>query len=528
MGELIKSSKPSISEIANPRLFLRTQNLGVKYEIGPKREDMMSRTFAAILRRKEKGIFWALKDISLTGFSGDIIGIIGSNGAGKTTLCRVISGLLSADEGNVEVNSYITALLSLGTGFNNQLTGRENIFLNGMMLGFTKKHINSLSAQIIDFSGIGKFIDQPLKFYSSGMRSRLGFSIASMVEPEIVVIDEALNAGDLAFAQKASHKIQELVEKASMVIVVTHQLNFIEQCCTRAVWIDKGRAKLDGLPGEVVKGYKAAKKISNVRIFAGFRTTPRNAYLNDIRSQPIIKVQNLGIKYMLKKRKTTDSNKSNCFNEATKKRERYFWSLKDINFSAKEGEIIGIIGPNGAGKTTLCRVLSGILKPDTGTVLIHGEITTLLSIGAGFNMQLPGKDNILMNGMIMGVSKKKLKKLYSNIVDFSELSKFIEEPLKNYSNGMKVRLGFSIATMLKPDIFIVDEALSAGDASFRERASEKIQENIHDAKAVVVVTHELNFVETVCTRAIWIEEGLIKFDGDPKDAVAKYRKKTIS
>ena len=167
-------------------------------------------------------------------------------------------------------------------------------------------------------------------------------------------------------------------------------------------------------------------------------------------------------------------------------------------------------------------MISDILKPDTGSIYVNGSITALFSFGAGFNIQLSGRDNIYLNGMMLGIPKKRLESLYPDIVDFSGLSKFIDQPVKNYSSGMKSRLGFSIAAMIKPDVFIIDEALSAGDLSFYEKASAKIQELITTAKLVIIVTHNLPFVERVCTRAIWIENSSIMWDGEPKETVNKY------
>ncbi|MBW1744046.1 MAG: ABC transporter ATP-binding protein, partial [Deltaproteobacteria bacterium] len=175
------------------------------------------------------------------------------------------------------------------------------------------------------------------------------------------------------------------------------------------------------------------------------------------------------------------------------------------------------------GKTTLCRVLSGILKSDQGEVSVDGDITALLSFGSGFNYQLTGKDNVYLNGMMLGIPKRKLKDVYGEIVEFSEIEKFMDQPVKNYSSGMRARLGFSIAASLRPDVFIIDEALSVGDMSFYEKASAKIQELMECAKAVIVVTHNMNFVETVCTRALWLDEGTIRFDGSPEEAVEMYR-----
>jgi len=215
----------------------------------------------------------------------------------------------------------------------------------------------------------------------------------------------------------------------------------------------------------------------------------------------------------------TDGNK-----RIWRKRKKSFWALKNINFTVNEGEIVGVIGRNGAGKTTLCRLISGILEPDRGNIFVKGRTTALLSFGAGFNIQLTGQDNVYLNGMMLGIPKKELRRIYSDIVEFSGIAKFIDQPVKNYSSGMRSRLGFSIAAMIKPDVFVLDEALSAGDIAFYEKASTKIQELIAIAKSVIVVTHNMAFVEKVCTRAIWIGDGIVKFDGSPKKAVDLYTK----
>ena len=194
-----------------------------------------------------------------------------------------------------------------------------------------------------------------------------------------------------------------------------------------------------------------------------------------------------------------------------------------MGLTVRKGEILGIIGRNGAGKSTLCRVLTGIIKPDEGRLNVNGRITALLSVGAGFNAQLPGKDNIFLSGMMLGIRKRILRTQYGNIVEFSELGEAIERPVKNLSSGMKARLGFSILTSLAPEVFVIDEALSAGDASFQEKASARLQEMIAEADAVIVVTHNMSFVERVCTRAIWIDEGAVRAHGEPEQVIRLYQ-----
>lgn len=514
-----KYIQPRVVQKDERKFLIDAQNIGVQYMVGSKREDVQSRIFNTLLRRHKKEVFWALKDVSLVGYSGDILGIIGFNGAGKTTLCRVISGLLRPDVGEIRVNGKVSALLSLGTGFNYTLSGRENIFLNGMMLGFSKRYMKDVVCEIVEFCGLDQFIDQPLKKYSSGMKSRLAFSIAAMIEPEVLIIDEALGAGDLEFSEKAGKRLQQIIGKTKIVIIVTHQMGFVERYCTRALWIDGGLVRANGPAREVVRLYKASAQGTSkkVRIMNFRKTEPKSG------ASGVVKARSLGVKFFLIGKKDSNAGGAGENRKIRRKRKKAFWALKDINFTVDEGDVVGIIGRNGAGKTTLCRVFSGILQPDKGKIYVDGKITALLSLGAGFNIGLTGRDNVYLNGLMLGIPKKELEDLYFDIADFSGIAKFLDQPVKNYSSGMKSRLGFSIAAMIRPDVFIIDEALSAGDISFYEKATAKIQELMASAKAVIVVTHNMAFVEKVCTRALWLDNGTVKFDGSPTEAVEMYR-----
>lgn len=496
--------------------LIEAVGLGVKYTLGSRRESVQARTYRTLLRRKRSHEFWALKDVSFAGAAGDIVGIVGQNGSGKSTLCRVLGGLLRPDAGRLTVRGRTSALLSLGTGFDVRLSGRENVFLNGLMLGLSKREVVALMPSIIEFSGLDRFIDQPLAHYSSGMRARLGFSIGAMVEPEILVLDEALSVGDLEFTARAGAKLQALLGRASLVVVVTHGLEFVESFCTRALWLDRGVTRAAGQPGEVVARYREAIPKPNVppvavELGGGVPASP---------SYQVVSVRDLGIRFSL--RAVTRSGRGRI-GRAEKARLRRLWALREVTFTIGKGEIVGIIGPNGAGKTTLCKALTGILKPDTGQVSVAGEVTALLTLGAGFNVELTGRDNVLLNGMMLGMPKARVREVYADIVAFSGIGSFIDEPVKHYSAGMRSRLGFSIAAMLNPDILIIDEALSAGDASFYEKATAKVLELMTRANAVIVVTHNLNFVETVCTRAIWLDKSALRLDGDPRDVIEAYR-----
>ncbi len=510
----LNSSAPAREEL------VRIQKLGVKYIIGRHRDNLKSRVIDTVLNRSNKDEFWALRGVDVSFHAGEIIGIIGSNGAGKTTLCRVISKLIRPDEGMVDISGTVSALFALGMGFKRHLSGRENIYINGLMLGFSKYQLSRIISEIVEFSELGDFIDQPLKYYSSGMKSRLGFSIAAMMEPDILVLDEALSAGDLRFSEKAGNRLKELIGRSKLVILVTHNMDFAEKFCTRTIWLHQGTVFADGMPDEVIKKYMGSSLYAPRK---KKRITLKETVAQSGK-QEIVSVKAAGVKFMLES--TFFESVQSKFNAGKNNKDvkKELWALKDVSFKVREGDILGIIGPNGAGKTTLCRALCGILKPDAGIIRTDSRITALLTFGAGFNFELIGKDNIYLNGLMLGLTRKEIEGLFSDIVEFSGISeKFIYQPVKNYSSGMRARLAFSIASMIKPDVFIIDEALNAGDASFYEKASSKIQELIQEARATIVVTHNIKFMEKVCTRGILLNKGKIVFDGPPPDAVSVYK-----
>jgi teichoic acid transport system ATP-binding protein len=483
-----------------PEMVIRVEDVKVWFKSGS-RDDFRSWVLDTIHgRRNTAKPVYALNGVSLTVSAGEVVGIIGANGAGKTTLCGVIARLLRPDEGSAQVIGNVSALLSMGTGFNTELTGRENIFLNGLMLGFSRKKITGLYDKIVAFAGLQKFIETPVKYYSSGMRSRLGFSIAAMLNPEILVLDEALGGGDAEFAERAGERIQQLVRTAKAVVVVTHNLRFVTEACDRALWIDKGLIFRQGNPAEVVKAYEESIPPRPVRRIL----TPDYEAPNTVIGEKLVTdVRNLSVSFTVNRKK--------------------LYALQNISFSVQAGEILGIIGPNGAGKTTLCRTLSRIYRPDSGTVQHSRKISALLSMGTGFNKNLDALSNIMLNGMMLGMSRKKMKRQTDRILEFAELTRHRSRPVKHFSNGMRSRLAFSIAVAVKPSLLLIDEALSTGDLSFKQKATEAMDKMIRKADAVIVVSHNLNFVKSVCTRAIWLNQGRLEFDGDPEEAVKRYQ-----
>ena len=199
-----------------------------------------------------------------------------------------------------------------------------------------------------------------------------------------------------------------------------------------------------------------------------------------------------------------------------------FWALKNVSFEVERGEVVGIIGHNGAGKSTLLKVISGILKPIGGSLEVHGNVVPMLELGSGFDHDLTGRENIFLNGSILGYSEKYLKEKYEQIVEFSELGKFIDVPIRNYSSGMLMRLAFSIATVVQPEILIVDEILAVGDAAFQEKSKTRMLELMSGGTTVLFVSHSLEQIREMCDRVIWLEHGQIKAIGATKEICDAY------
>lgn len=201
---------------------------------------------------------------------------------------------------------------------------------------------------------------------------------------------------------------------------------------------------------------------------------------------------------------------------------REFTALEHVSFTVKKGETLGLIGRNGAGKSTLLKVISGILKPTEGSVTCHGNVVPMLELGSGFDMELTGRENIFLNGAILGYSEEFLKEKYSEIVGFSELGQFIEAPIRNYSSGMLARLAFSIATVVQPEILIVDEILSVGDAQFQEKSKRRMMELMGGGTTVLFVSHSIEQIREMCKRVVWLEKGQVKLIGQAKETCSAY------
>ncbi|MFV2065181.1 MAG: ABC transporter ATP-binding protein [Chloroflexota bacterium] len=234
-------------------LAIRATNLGIRYNLNFTKKTKLHTTFARVLnpRKRGKGHFWALRGVDLTVHRGEAVGIIGPNGSGKSTMLLALAGILQPSEGVVEVNGHVSTLLSLQAGFDSDLSGRENITLAGALMGIDHKVMQEITPGIISFANIGAFIDAPMKTYSSGMRARVGFSIATAVDPDILLLDEVLQTGDNKFKQKSRARIADVLRTAKAVVMVTHDMSWITAFCTRAILLDKGHIVAMGDPEEI-------------------------------------------------------------------------------------------------------------------------------------------------------------------------------------------------------------------------------------------------------------------------------------
>ncbi len=261
---------------------------------------------------------------------------------------------------------------------------------------------------------------------------------------------------------------------------------------------------------------------------------------SNLMSDYIISIENLGKKYALRHATTTArytalrdviTNKVGALFRPAKQeiaRSEDFWALKDVSFEVKQGEVLGIIGRNGAGKSTLLKILSRITEPTRGRVTLRGRVSSLLEVGTGFHPELTGRENIYLNGAILGMTISEIRSKFDEIVAFAEIERFLDTPVKHYSSGMHVRLAFAVAAHLEPEVLIVDEVLAVGDAEFQKRCLGKMQDVAQSGRTVLFVSHQLNVISTLCRRCILLEAGSKKLDGPTNDVIAAYLSSTES
>jgi len=239
--------------------------------------------------------------------------------------------------------------------------------------------------------------------------------------------------------------------------------------------------------------------------------------------KPIVQVKDVAMRFNLSSEKV--DNFKEYFIRRLKHNISYdeFWALQGISFDMNCGESVALIGLNGSGKSTLLKTIAGVLKPTRGSVRVYGTIAPLIELGAGFDMDLTARENVYLNGAILGYSRKEMDGYYDDIVEFSELQEFMDVPIKNFSSGMLARLAFSIATIGKPDLLIVDEVLSVGDFRFQEKCEERIKSMMRKDTSILFVSHSIDQVLKICRRAIWIEHGKVVMDGPAEQVADKYK-----
>ena len=242
----------------------------------------------------------------------------------------------------------------------------------------------------------------------------------------------------------------------------------------------------------------------------------------------MIKIDNVSMKFNLEIEKDFSMKQAfvDLFTKKKKKNDD-FWALKNVSFTVDKGEVVGLIGSNGAGKSTLLKVVSGVMKPTSGKVTVQGGISPMIELGAGFDGNLTARENIYLNGAILGYSKKFLDEKFEEIVEFSELRDFLDVPVKNFSSGMTAKLAFSIATIVNPEILIVDEILSVGDIKFQEKSKNKMMEMIKGGTTVLYVSHSLQSIKDLCTKVVWLEHGKVIKIGDTEQICDAYYKEQM-
>ena len=241
-------------------------------------------------------------------------------------------------------------------------------------------------------------------------------------------------------------------------------------------------------------------------------------------NKPMIEVKNVKMKFKMSDEPLNSLKE--IFTKAVTGKLKFneFLAMDGVTFNVEKGETLGLIGSNGAGKSTTLKVISGILKPTEGEVITRGNIVPMLELGAGFDLELTGKENIYLNGAILGYTKEYLESKYEEIVEFAEIREFIDMPIRNYSSGMMARLAFSIASVVQPEILIVDEILAVGDVKFQEKSFKRMQELMSGGATVLFVSHDLEKIEEMCDHVIWLDKGKVKQYGNAKEVCSEYKK----
>lgn len=238
----------------------------------------------------------------------------------------------------------------------------------------------------------------------------------------------------------------------------------------------------------------------------------------------VISFEHISKEFRLAKTRSLQDFFVNIFDKEMRGR-RHFWALSDISFSVRAGETVGILGPNGSGKSTILKLISRVIDPTSGIITVSGRLSALLELGAGFHSDLTGRENIFLNGSILGLSRKVMNKKLGSIINFADIGEFIDVPLRNYSSGMQMRLGFSVAVHVEPEIILVDEVLAVGDYSFQQKCLDRIRQLQKQGVTILFVSHDFEEVEKLCSRALWLENGRLCADGNVTDILNEMKER---
>ena len=590
----------------------------------------------------------ALDRVDLRIDPGERVGLIGPNGAGKSTLLRLLAEVTEPTSGSVRIGGRLGAMIELGLGFHADLTGWENVRASAAIMGLDGAEVDALLPRIVDFAELGTAMDEPLRHYSTGMRARLGFAVATHIPADVVLVDEVLAVGDPDFQEKCIARIDELCRVGVTLVLVSHEMWLVDSVCERAVHIDGGAVVDDGPAPDVIDRYlvpvdddRRRTRSGPVTIRSLATATPdlaadesivlhaeldltgpadttdievsfywasiapdlpialarsrlpdgalrSGARLRGVATPIPADTGHVGITARLVDTRSGvigDLATAEAWIERTRVGRRP-QLLVDLEFDLlpldRDGEVptgavttqheaavaelhevtkrfrtggrrldrrilpgalghdpdgdvtaldgvslaippratTGLIGPNGAGKTTLLRLLAGTLAPTTGTVSARGRVVSMLELGIGFHPDLTGRANIGIAARLLGLAPGLIAERLDAILDFADIGDAVDAPVKQYSSGMRARLGLAVAVHAEPDLLLVDEALAVGDERFRERAILAVERLTGSDTAVVFVSHDLPLIEEVCDRVVRLEHGRVTAEGPATDLVA--------
>ena len=450
-----------------------------------------------------------LDHIDLDVKEGSIMGLMGENGAGKSTMMKCLFGTYQKDEGTVFLNgkevNFSSPKESLENGIAmvhqelNQCLERnvlDNLFLGRYPLKRTgtvdENRMKTEAAELFRKLNMTVNLTAPMKTMSVSARQMVEIAKAISYNARLIVLDEPTSSLTVKEVTKLFEMMRNLKAQGISLVYISHKMDEIFEICDEVSVMRDGKMVLT----------KETKETSMNELIAAMVGRTLDNRFPPVDNEPgdvVLNVEHLSTKF--------EPN------------------LKDITFDVKEGDVVGIIGKNGAGKSTLLKLLSRVTSPTTGIIRAKGRIASLLEVGTGFHGEMTGRENIYMNGSILGMTRSEINRKLDDIIDFAGIERYIDTPVKRYSSGMTVRLGFAVAAFLDPEILVVDEVLAVGDAEFQRKAIGKMQDvSRGEGRTVLFVSHNMSAIRSLCHRGVVLDNGMVSFDGETEDAVQFYLK----